>query len=66
MASFPTKTSWKSPKKRENKNSRFAPFLPDTKQKIPKKQKKKLKKLKKKPLWLHFKPKIGWKMRGKR
>ena len=27
---------------------------------------KKIKKVKKIPLWLHFKPKIGWKRRGKR
>ena len=42
MASFPAKRGWKWPRKRENKNSRFAPFLPDKKQKIPKKQQKNL------------------------
>ena len=43
MASFQAKVGWKRPRKRENKNSRSAPFLPDTKQKIPKKQQKNLK-----------------------
>ena len=43
MASFQAKIGWKRPKKREIKNSRFAPFLPDAKQKIPKKQQKNLK-----------------------
>ena len=44
MASFPAKIVWKRPRKRENKNYRFVPFLPDTLQKIPKKIAKKLKK----------------------
>ena len=43
MASFKAKIGWKTPRKRENNNSRSAPFLPDAKQKIPKKQQKKLK-----------------------
>ena len=43
MASFQAKISWKRPRKRENKNSCAAPFLPDAKQKIPKKQQKNLK-----------------------
>ena len=43
MVSFKAKIGWKTPRKRENKNSRSAPFLPDAKQKIPKKQQKKLK-----------------------
>ena len=43
MASFQAKIGWKRPRKRKNKNSRSAPFLPDAKQKIPKKQQKKLK-----------------------
>ena len=38
MASFQAKTSLKMPRKRENNNYRFVPFLPDAKQKIPKKQ----------------------------
>ena len=37
MASFPAKIVWKRPRKRENKNYRFVPFLPDALQKIPKK-----------------------------
>ena len=41
MASFQTKRGWKRPKKRENKNYRSVPFLPDAKQKIPKKIAKK-------------------------
>ena len=51
MASFQAKIVWKMPRKREIKNYRFVPFLPDALQKIPKKFKKK----KKIPLWLHFK-----------
>ena len=43
MNSFQAKKGWKRLRKRENKNSRSAPFLPDTKQKIPKKQQKDLK-----------------------
>ena len=31
MASFHAKTSWKRPKRRESKNYRPVPFLPDTK-----------------------------------
>ena len=38
MASFQAKIVWKMPRKRENKNYRFVPFLPDALQKIPKKQ----------------------------
>ena len=37
MASFQAKIVWKRPRKRENKNYRFVPFLPDALQKIPKK-----------------------------
>ena len=55
MTSFQTKIVWKRPRKRENKNYRFVPFLPVALQKIPKKQQKNSKK--KIPLWLHFKPK---------
>ena len=43
MASFQIKIVWKRPRKRENKNYRFVPFLPVTLQKIPKKQQKKKK-----------------------
>ena len=40
MASFQAKIVWKRPRKRENKNYRFVPFLPDARQKIPKKLQK--------------------------
>ena len=53
MASFQVKIVWKRPRKRENKNYRFVPFLPDALKKIPKKIAKKLKKI---PLWLHLRP----------
>ena len=43
MASFQAKIVWKRPRKRENKNYRFVPFIPDALQKIPKKKAKKLK-----------------------
>ena len=46
MASFQAKIVWKRPRKRENKNYRFVPFLPVALQKIPKKQQKKKKKKK--------------------
>ena len=39
MASFQAKIVWKMPRKREIKNYRFVPFLPDALQKIPKKKK---------------------------
>ena len=41
MASFQAKIVWKMPGKREIKNYRFVPFLPDALQKIQKKFKKK-------------------------
>ena len=40
MASFQAKIVWKMSRKRENKNYRFVPFLPDALQKIPKKKQK--------------------------
>ena len=40
MASFQAKIVWKRLRKRENKNYRFVPFLPNALQKIPKKKKK--------------------------
>ena len=40
MATFQAKIVWKRPRKRENKNYRFIPFLPDALQKIPKKKQK--------------------------
>ena len=45
MASFPDKIGWKRQRKRENKNYRSVPFLPEAKQKIQKKIAKKFKKL---------------------
>ena len=59
MASFQAKIVWKMPRKRENKNFRFVPFLPDALQIIPKKIAKKLKKLKN--TITTFKARIGWK-----
>ena len=56
MASFKAKIDWKRLRKRENKNYRFVPSLPDALQKIPKKNCKKIKKIKKTPLRLHLKP----------
>ena len=56
MATFQAKIVWKRPRKRENKNYRFVPFLPDELQKIPK-QWEINSKNKKIPLWLHFKRK---------
>ena len=40
MASFQGKMGWKCPRKRENKNYRSDPFLPDALQKFEKKQPK--------------------------
>ena len=37
MASFQAKTGWNSPRRRENKNYRSVPFLPEAKFKIPNK-----------------------------
>ena len=60
MASFQAKIVWKMPRKRETKNYRFVPFLPDALQKIPKKIAKKFKKLKN-TIMASFKARIGWK-----
>ena len=40
MVAFEAKTGWKRKRKTENKNYSSVPFLPDTKEKIPKKQQK--------------------------
>ena len=53
MASFQAKIVWKMQRNRENKNYRFVSFLPDAKQKIPKKWQKNSKNSKI-PLCLHF------------
>ena len=56
MASFQAKIGWKRLRKRENKSNHSVSFLPDPKQKIPKKQlaNSKNKKIR---LQHHFKPK---------
>ena len=59
MASFQAKRGWKRPRKKENRHYRSVPFLPDAKQKIPKKQQKKFKKLKN-IIMASFQAKIGW------
>ena len=43
MASFQAKIGWEMPRKRQNKSFLSVPFLPNAKQKIPKKMKKILK-----------------------
>ena len=65
MASFQAKIVWKRPRKRENKNYRFVPFLPDAFQKIPKKQEKNLKNYVKNTIMVSFQAKIVWKMARK-
>ena len=59
MNSFQTKISWKRMRKRENKNYRSVPFLPDTKQNFPKEQQKNFRKLKN-TIMASFQSKIGW------
>ena len=65
MAFFQAKIGVKRPRKRENKNSRSALFLPDAKQKISKKQQKNSKN-KKNTITASFEAKICWKMQRKR
>ena len=62
MASFQDKIGWKMPRKREYKI--IVPFrsYPMRNRKFQKNSKK----IKKIPLWLHFEPKKGWKLRRKR
>ena len=60
MASIKAKIGWKRLRKREKKNYRFVPFLPDGLEKIPKKQKKCFEKLKN-AIMATFQAKIGWK-----
>ena len=50
MATFQAKTGWKIMRKIKNKNYRSVSFLPDEQQKIQKNLKK--------PLRIHFKPKL--------
>ena len=59
MASIQAKIGWKRQRKRENKNYRSVPFLPDGIEKIPKKQQKKFEKLKN-TIMASFQAKIGW------
>ena len=60
MASFQAKIGWKMSGKREYKKYRSVFFLPDAKQKIPKKIIKKFEKLKN-TIMTSFQAKIGWK-----
>ena len=57
MASFQAKIVWKRPRKRENKNYRFVPFLPDALYQILKNSNK----IKKKKITImaSFQAKIG-------
>ena len=68
MAYFLAKIGLKRPGKRENNNYRSLPFLPDSKQKIPRKFQKIAKKFKKlkNTIMATFQAKIGWKMPRKR
>ena len=68
MTSFPAKTGWKRPRRRENKNYRSVPFRSvPTRHEIEysKKIAIKLKKLKY-TIMASFQAKIGWKRPGKR
>ena len=60
MASIQAKIGWKRHRKRENKNYRSVPFLPDGFEKIPKKQQKNFEKLKN-TIMASFQAKLGWK-----
>ena len=60
MASIQAKIGWKRQRKRENKNYRSVPFLPDGLEKIPKKKQKNFKELKNTNM-ASFQTKIGWK-----
>ena len=61
MASFQAKIGWKMPRKREYKKYYSVSFLPDEKQKIPKKLKNE-----KNAIMGSFQAKIGWKRMRKR
>ena len=65
MYSFQAKIGLKKMRRGENKNYLSVPFLPDAKQKIPKKQEKKFKKLKN-IIMASFQAEIGWKRMRKR
>ena len=59
MASFQGKIGWKRQRKRENKNCRSVSFLPNAKQKIPKKKRKKIQKNLKSTIMAPFQATIG-------
>ena len=65
MASFQAKIDWGWPRKRENKNYRSVPFLPDALIEKSKKIATKYKKLKN-IIMASFQAKIGWKRQRKR
>ena len=60
MSSYQAKIGWKMQRKRENKNYRSVPCLPDLLEKIPKKKQKNFKELKNTNM-ASFQTKIGWK-----
>ena len=62
MVTFEAKTGWKRPRKTENKNYSSVLFLPDAKEKIPKKSQKNSKNT----IMASFLAKIGLKMGRKR
>ena len=57
MASFQAKIGWKRQRKRENKNYRSIPFLPNRLEKIPKEKQKNSKNT----IIASFQAKIAWK-----
>ena len=60
MASFQAKIVWKRPRKRENKNYRFAPFRSYlTRNRKFQKNSKKIQKIKKNTIMASFQAKIG-------
>ena len=65
MVAFEAKTGWKRPRKTENKNYISVLFLPNVKEKIPKKSQKNSKNSKN-TIMASFLAKIGWKMGRKR
>ena len=65
MPSFQAKIGWKRQRKRENKNYRSVPFLPDGLEKIPKKIGKKFKNVEN-TIMASFQANIGWKQLRKR
>ena len=66
MESFQAKIVWKRPRKRENQNYHFVPFLPDALQKISKIQGKNYEIKKKNTIMASFQAKIILKRMRKR